>query len=108
MTDCLIPENNLNNVQFYKSHSRKDVPLEFHLSAGQDNSIVYLKFTVIVGKKSFPYWIHPDDEWLRLFCKIHQASIIDPDKTILVNLNMSKEKLMEIFADIPQCLEWMK
>ena len=105
---CEIAEMNMEHVQFYIGQIGKDIPLEFHLSAGQDGSQVYLKFFIKVEDETFPYWIHPTDDWLKRFCQTCQVSIIGPSKNILANLNMPKEKLMEILSDIPQCKEWLE
>jgi len=106
--DCLIPENNIKNVQFYISQSGKNIQLEFHLSAGLDNSMTYLKFTVKVAGTPFRYWIHPNDEWLKRFCQTCQVSIIGPSKNILVNLKMPKEELVKIMSEFPQCKDWFE
>ena len=106
--ECQIPENDIKNVQFYIGQSGKNTPLEFHLSAGLDNSMAYLKFTVKVAGRPFRYWIHPNDEWLKQFCKTCHASIIGPSKNILANLNMPKDELMEVLSDVPQCKEWLE
>jgi len=105
---CEIAEMNMENVQLYIGQSGKDIQLEFSLSAGQDDSQVYLKFTVKVADKTLRYWIHPTDDWLQQFCQTCIVSIIGPSKNILANLNMPKDKLMEVLSDVPQCKEWFK
>ncbi len=106
--NCLIPETNLDNVQYYKVHTGKDVTLEFYLSGGTDNSKVFLKFHVCVANKSFHYWVHPKDDWLKQFCQTGHVSIIDSDKNILANLDITKVVLTEILSEVPQCKELLK
>ena len=58
-----------------------------------------LKFTVTFADKTFRYWIHPDNNWLKLFSDSASVLIVDPQMNRLAGLTLNKEEVIQRISE---------